>query len=81
MGDKDVANGGDIVNGKAAVLTITAKPGYKLSEIKIDGKPANLPTGKFNSTDNTISYTYTDRRTDRFSHDKCRVHGEDEGDR
>ncbi len=59
MGDKDVANGGDIVNGKAAVLTITAKPGYKLSEIKIDGKPANLPTGKFNSTDNTISYTYT----------------------
>ena len=52
MGDKDV-------NGKAAVLTITAKPGYKLSEIKIDGKPANLPTGKFNSTDNTISYTYT----------------------
>ena len=57
MGDKDVANGGDIVNGKAAVLTITAKPGYKLSEIKIDGKPANLPTGKFNSTDNTISYT------------------------
>ena len=26
MGDKDVANGGDIVNGKAAVLTITAKP-------------------------------------------------------
>ena len=58
MGDKDVANGGDIVNGKAAVLTITAKPGYKLSEIKIDGKPANLPTGKFNSTDNTISYTY-----------------------
>lgn len=59
MGDKDVANGGDIVNGKTAVLTITAKPGYKLSEIKIDGKPANLPTGKFNSTDNTISYTYT----------------------
>jgi putative beta-agarase precursor len=59
MGDKDVANGGDIVNGKNAVLTITAKPGYKLSEIKIDGKPANLPTGKFNSTDNTISYTYT----------------------
>ena len=59
MGDKDVANGSDIVNGKAAVLTITAKPGYKLSEIKIDGKPANLPTGKFNSTDNTISYTYT----------------------
>ena len=55
MGDKDVANGGDIVNGKTAVLTITAKPGYKLSEIKIDGKPANLPTGKFNSTDNTIS--------------------------
>ena len=39
--------------------TVTAKPGYKLSEIKIDGKPANLPTGKFNSTDNTISYTYT----------------------
>ena len=62
MGDKDVANGGDIVNGKAAVLTITAKPGYKLSEIKIDGKPANLPTGKFNSTDNTISYT-TDELT------------------
>ena len=59
MGDKDVANGCDIVNGKTAVLTITAKPGYKLSEIKIDGKPANLPTGKFNSTDNTISYTYT----------------------
>lgn len=59
MGDKDVVNGGDIVNGKTAVLTITAKPGYKLSEIKIDGKPANLPTGKFNSTDNTISYTYT----------------------
>lgn len=59
MGDKDVANGGDIVNGKTAVLTITAKPGYKLSEIKIDGKPANLPTGKFNITDNTISYTYT----------------------
>lgn len=59
MGDKDVANGGDIVNGKTAVLTITAKPGYKLSEIKIDGKPANLPTGKFNNTDNTISYTYT----------------------
>lgn len=59
MGDKDVANGGDIVNGKTTVLTITAKPGYKLSEIKIDGKPANLPTGKFNSTDNTISYTYT----------------------
>ena len=59
MGDKDVANGGDIVNGKTAVLTITAKPGYKLSEIKIDGKPANLPTCKFNSTDNTISYTYT----------------------
>lgn len=59
MGDKDVANGGDIENGKTAVLTITAKPGYKLSEIKIDGKPANLPTGKFNSTDNTISYTYT----------------------
>jgi len=59
MGDKDVANGGGIVNGKTAVLTITAKPGYKLSEIKIDGKPANLPTGKFNSTDNTISYTYT----------------------
>ncbi len=59
MGDKDVANGGDIVNGKTAVLTITAKLGYKLSEIKIDGKPANLPTGKFNSTDNTISYTYT----------------------
>ena len=59
MGDKDVANGGDIGNGKPAVLTITAKPGYKLSEIKIDGKPANLPTGKFNSTDNTISYTYT----------------------
>jgi len=59
MGDKDVANGGDIVNGKTSVLTITAKPGYKLSEIKIDGKPANLPTGKFNSTDNTISYTYT----------------------
>ena len=57
MGDKDVVNGGDIVNGKTAVLTITAKPGYKLSEIKIDGKPANLPTGKFNSTDNTISYT------------------------
>jgi len=59
MGDKDVANGGDIVNGKNPPLTITAKPGYKLSEIKIDGKPANLPTGKFNSTDNTISYTYT----------------------
>ena len=59
MGDKDVANGGDIVNGKTAVLTITAKPGYKLSEIKIDGKPANLPTGKFDSTDNTSSYTYT----------------------
>ena len=59
MGDKDVANGGDIVNGKTAVLMITAKPGYKLSEIKIDGKPANLPTGKFNNTDNTISYTYT----------------------
>lgn len=59
MGGKDVASGGDIVNGESAVLTIIAKPGYKLGEIKIAGKPANLPTGKFNSADNTISYTYT----------------------
>lgn len=59
MGDKDVASGGDIVNGKAALLTIIAKPGYKLSEIKIEGKPAELPTGKFNGADNTIAYTYT----------------------
>lgn len=59
MGDKDVASGGDIVNGKAAVLTIIAKPGYKLGEIEIDGKSAKLPDGKFNSADNTIAYTYT----------------------
>ncbi|WP_455625816.1 Ig-like domain-containing protein [Parabacteroides sp.] len=59
MGGKDVSSGGDIANGESAVLTIIAKPGYKLSEIKIAGKPANLPTGTFNSADNTITYTHT----------------------
>lgn len=55
-----VASGSKVAYNSQPVFTITAKPGYVLSDIRANTATiGTLPTGTFKAEDNTTTYSYT----------------------